>query len=129
MHDSKSPTQTTWPATLSVAMNDIWANNFGFTVSDDAAGLHLSHVYIAGSYLYIENTDDSPVIDLTTMAKVSSKWRLRPLDTIGGQWTLVSKGHVTNDYTDCFGTDTTFLCYERGQLIRDTNGAYTGPWY
>ncbi|MGW5112838.1 hypothetical protein [Nocardia sp. NPDC004123] len=96
---------------------------------DDAAGLHLSHVYIAGSYLYIENTDDSPVIDLTTMAKVSSKWRLRPLDTIGGQWTLVSKGHVTNDYTDCFGTDTTFLCFERGQLIRDTNGAYTGPWY
>ncbi|WP_067825008.1 hypothetical protein [Nocardia inohanensis] len=95
----------------------------------DAAGLHLSHVYLAGHFLYIENTDDSPVIDLTTLGKVSTKWKLRPMDTVGGEWTLVSSGHVTNDYTDCFGTDAKFLCYERGELVRSPGGVYGGPWY
>ncbi|MFI9636025.1 hypothetical protein ACIHAX_25380 [Nocardia sp. NPDC051929] len=95
---------------------------------NDAAGLGFQHVYLAGKYLYIQNADDSPVIDLTTLNKVASGWHQRPMDVIG-DWILVISGKVSNNYATCFDTRGEFICYETGVLYHSPNGSYPGEWY
>lgn len=136
----KTPTArsgTMWGDTLTswggkyIEVRDLAQNKLLFErAGDDVEGLHIKNLYFAGKYLYIENDSDSPVIDITNSQKVSSGWVVRPTDRVGRDWMLVVKGHVTNDYTSCFGQDAgQYRCYEDGTLVYAPNGNYAGPWF
>lgn len=105
-------------------------------------GLGVKHWYAAGPYLYLENEDDSPVIDVTTGKTVSRGWSRRPTNILGDEWTLVLPSPVTNDYVQCYmnryttpsvmwgfySLDDAYGCYETGKLVHTPDG-YQGPWF
>ncbi|HEY9312923.1 hypothetical protein [Williamsia sp.] len=105
-------------------------------------GLGVDKWYAADKYLYIENADDSPVIDVTTGEQVSAGWSRRPTNVIADDWTLVLPSPVTNNYAQCFmdrsttpsvifgmySLDDNYGCYETGTLVYSPDG-YEGPWY
>ncbi|MFG3618804.1 hypothetical protein [Nocardia sp. NPDC047654] len=95
----------------------------------DAIGLGFTKVFIAGNYLYLLNADDSPVIDLTTGAKVSSGWTHRPVDTIAGAWTLVATGDSAKSFATCFTGDNKYFCGNNATVQHSPDGVYTGRWY
>ncbi|MBS1696422.1 MAG: hypothetical protein JST91_29925 [Actinobacteria bacterium] len=95
----------------------------------DVAGLNIEDLFFAGKYLYIANDSDSPVINITTGDKVSSNWQVRPTEVINRDWMLVVKGHVTNEYFNCFHEEGVYGCYEDGTLVYAPNGQYDGPWF
>lgn len=94
----------------------------------DVTGLNIANAYLAGNYLYIDNLDDSPVVDITTGRKVGSGWKLRPTDEIGDGWTLVVTGKISNNYPTCFDNGT-YRCSQRGVLVRNIESRYPGPWF
>lgn len=109
---------------------------------EEWTGLGVERWYAANNYLYIENDDDSPVIDITTGQRVSSGWARRPTNRIGDKWTLVMQSPVTNNYAHCFsgrshtGSPTGgmtalrdgFGCYGQGTLVHSPQG-FPGPWF
>ncbi|WP_142275610.1 hypothetical protein [Mycobacterium mantenii] len=117
-----------------IEVRDVTQNKLLFERhGDEVRGLHIKHLYFAGKYLYIDNDSDKPVIDITTSQKVSSGWNVRPVDLIDKNWMMIIKGHVTNDYSSCFGIDSddylSYGCYEDGTLVYAPNGEYSGPWF
>lgn len=97
----------------------------------DVEGLKIKSVDLAGNYLYINNDSDSPVIDLTTSQKVSSGWKMRPVEIISNDWILVGKGQVTQACSPPRAVDELWLCGNEGrmQLVYAPNGQYPGPWF
>ena len=85
----------------------------------------------SGDYLYIANRSDSPVIDIRTRQKVSSGWKVRPMDFLGPSWVLVD--HRPNSTMDCYEGFTGFSCgsvdLQQVGLQRVDNRVYPGPWY
>lgn len=85
----------------------------------------------SGDYLYIANQRDSPVIDIHTRQKVSSGWKVRPLDFLGPSWVLVD--HRPNTTADCYEAFSVFNCgasdAQQVVLQKTDNGEYPGPWY
>ncbi|MGE0220676.1 hypothetical protein [Mycolicibacterium sp.] len=82
----------------------------------------------SGDYLYIANSSDSPVIDMRDRQKVSSGWRVRPLNTVGGSWVLVN--HRANDTRDCYEGIAVFDCEsDEVTLEKFPDGKYPGPWF
>ncbi|QGP90611.1 hypothetical protein GKZ92_23155 (plasmid) [Gordonia sp. 135] len=105
-------------------------------------GLGVDNWYAAGKYLYVENDDDSPVIDVTTGQQVSSGWAQRPGNLVGSKWTLVLGGPEKADDAQCFTGRTntpsvmwgmysladSYGCDEAGTLVYSPDG-YEGPWF
>lgn len=110
--------------------------------TDEWDRLGVKNVYTAGQYLYVQNDDDSPVIDLTTGEQVSAGWEQRPTNVISQDWTLVMPHPITNNYAQCYmertqrpmllngiySLDDVFGCYEEGTLMHSPGG-YDGPWF
>ncbi|MDN4521256.1 hypothetical protein JN086_07310 [Mycolicibacterium austroafricanum] len=94
----------------------------------DVVGLNIEDIYLAGDYLYIENDDDSPVIDINTLDQVSTGWSTRPVDVVGSDWLYVIDGPVTNGYARCFEVMRN-ICYETGKLVHAPGGNFPGPWF
>lgn len=77
-------------------------------------------------YLYVQNSNDSPVLDMKTRQRVNVGWKVRPIQWINPHWLLVS--HTPNS---------TQWCYERGAYACDddvtlefqADGRYSGPRY
>lgn len=105
-------------------------------------GLRVKHTYLADKYLYLQNTSDSPVIDVTSGKVVSKGWSRRPSETVVKDWTLVLPAEVTNDYARCFDhnphnagypyqiSDDGYGCGDtQATLVYSPGNTYPGPWY
>ncbi len=90
---------TTWASTLEVT-------------SEQGEALNLQTLYLFGSKLYIENTDEQPVLDALTGEKLAADWKVRPAGAVSADWTLV--------------TDESDGTYS---LEANDNGIYPGPWW
>jgi hypothetical protein len=60
---------TTWASTLEVT-------------SEQGQALNLQTLYLFGSKLYIENTDEQPVLDALTGEKLAANWKVRPAQAV-----------------------------------------------
>ena len=81
--------------------------------------------------LYIVNSSDSPVIDVTNSQKVSTGWKVRPLELVGRDWMVVVKaGNGTGPDSNCgaAGADSSD-CDGKLSLVYAPNGNYPGPWF
>ncbi|OBJ48105.1 hypothetical protein A9W95_05325 [Mycobacterium sp. 1423905.2] len=96
---------------------------------DDVKNLHLKNVHFAGTYLYIDNDSDKPVIDITNSQKVSSGWKLMPIQRVARDWILVDS-HNPNRNQSCFSKNTINCpAGDNSELVYAPNGKYAGPWF
>ncbi|QNI13277.1 hypothetical protein [Mycobacterium kubicae] len=96
---------------------------------DDVKNLHIKQVHFAGKYLYIDNDSDRPVIDITTWQKVSSGWKVMPIQRVSRDWILIDPKNPNRDQS-CFSKEGQF-CYvgQDSQLVFAPSGDYVGPWF
>jgi hypothetical protein len=122
----------------SIEVRDIAENKVLFSRSaSDLAGLGIGNILFAGKYLYMVNRSDSPVIDISNSQKVSSGWKVRPLQLIGRDWMGVVKDlDFDNQLTAggvCAGLGTPTqgpdICARGFSLVYAPNGKYPGPWF
>lgn len=101
----------------------------------DMKTLDARDVSMFDDYLYVENSNDSPVLDMKTRQRVSAGWKTRPVQWINSQWLLVS--HTPNSAQYCYEvgvhrgnyTPSAFSCDEATTLEFYADGKYTGPRY
>ena len=105
-----STSDATLPA-LRVYDTTTWASTLEVT-NEQGKALNLQTLYLFGSKLYIENTDEQPVLDAMTGEKLAANWKVRPAQAVSADWTLV--------------TDETKGTYS---LEANDNGVYPGPWW
>ena len=74
--------------------------------------LRMQEYYLYGGKLYMTNTDEQPVLDAATGAKLSETWSVRPIKPVGTGWTLV-KNESDSSYS----------------LHANKDGVYNGPWW
>lgn len=102
--------EPTVPA-LRVYNTSTWAAGLEVTAEKYKA-LGLQEYYLYGAKLYMTNTDEQPVLDAVTGAKLSGSWTLRPLERVSQGWTLV-KDEKDGTYS----------------LRANKDGVYPGPWW
>lgn len=108
---------------------------------EQTRGLGITGLRLSGDYLYVQNEEDSPVIDLTTGEQVSSGWRLRPTEPVSSDWMVVAPFEEGSWLMECFheralpnrtggmySLGDNFKCQQGATLVYSPEG-YDGPWF
>lgn len=121
---------------LSVTVMNIDTGAVDFHLGEqDMKTLEARDLAMFDDYLYVENNNDSPVLDMKTRQRVSAGWKTRPIQWINPQWLLVS--HTPNSARHCYEVglnsnttdDRQYMCGESATLEFHADGRYTGPRY